>query len=244
LEYRTKAKGAALMTSTWMTLHQNGIKQAYFYRGNNNSATDYQKYGLFAVDGTPTKSALAFGLWAEFSNYQNRIDPSASASNTGLKAMAAQRSDGRIAVLVANSGTSSRDWTVAFSDTRSLSNYNRTLRTVDDSSEITASSVPTSTVFTIAPNTVQLLLLSAAGVVSQSDCLFNWAQSTYSLHLAPPVATSTNYGQYYYRYYSGTGNYLATSAVDNYIYVLGPYSNNVLYKLAPMSDYLENAGCP
>ena len=161
IDQRITAKGAALMTTAWMMLHQNGIRQSYFYRGNNISATDSQQYGLFATDGTANKTALAFGLWSEFTTYQNRIDPSTSATISGLKAMAAQRSDGQIAILVANTGTSSRNWTAAFTDTRNLSNYSMTLRTVDDSAATTTTSVPTGTVFAIAPNTVQLLLATA-----------------------------------------------------------------------------------
>ena len=181
LEYRTKAKGAAIMTATWMTLHQSGIKQSYFYRGNNNDANDYQNYGLFAVDGMPRKTALAFGLWSEFTTYQNRIDPTASTSISGLKAMAAQRSDGQIAILVANTGTSSRSWTTAFTDTRSLSNYNLTLRTVDDNSATTTTSVPAGTVFTIAANTVQLLLLSSTHPSNYSDSWWNANESGWGI---------------------------------------------------------------
>jgi hypothetical protein len=160
LELRAGAKGAALMTATWMTLHQSGIVQSYFYRGNNNDAADLQNYGLFAVDGTARKTALAFGLWSEFTGYQNRIDPGASASLADLKAMAAQDPTGQIAMLVANTGTISRSWTASFTDARRLSSYSRTLRTVDDSSASTTTSTPGETVFSIAPNTVQLLLLS------------------------------------------------------------------------------------
>ena len=53
---------------------------------------------------------------------------------------------------------------------------------------------------------------------------------------------SATFDPYYYRYYSGTGNYLATSS-DNYIYLLGPVSANTILKLAPMSTYLGSAGC-
>jgi len=193
LEYRTKAKGAALMTATWMTLHQSGIKQSYFYRGNNNDANDYQNYGLFAVDGTPRKTALAFGLWSEFTNYQNRIDPTASANISGLKAMAAQRSDGQIAILVANTGTSSRNWTAAFTDTRSLSNYSLTLRTVDDNSATTTTSVPAGTVFTIAPDTVQLLLATTNVVTNPYTGLWwNSNESGWGMSLTQHGSTIAN----------------------------------------------------
>lgn len=79
--------------------------------------------------------------------------------------------------------------------------------------------------------------------VTGSDCLFNWAESTYPQFFTPSKATSATYQQYYYRYYSGTGNYLATSSTDSYIWLLGPVAGSSMLKLAPASDYLGSAGC-
>ena len=76
-----------------------------------------------------------------------------------------------------------------------------------------------------------------------SDCLFNWAERSYSQYFAPSGASSATYQQYYYRYYSATGNYLATSTIDKYIWLLGPVSGNALLKLMPVSDLLGVAGC-
>jgi hypothetical protein len=174
LEYRTKAKGAALNTMSWMYLQQNGIAKAYFYRGNNNSSTDLERYGLFAVDGSATRSALAFALWSEFSTYESRIDPTASATISGLKALAAQRSNGQVAILVANAGTTSANWSAGFTDSRLLSNYALSLSTVDDNNTQTVVSTPTGTVFSIAPNTVQMLVAtpSASPIASTRTALF------------------------------------------------------------------------
>ena len=78
---------------------------------------------------------------------------------------------------------------------------------------------------------------------STSVCLFNWAERSYSQYFAPSGASSATYQQYYYRYYSATGNYLATSTIDKYIWLLGPVSGNALLKLMPVSDLLGVAGC-
>lgn len=156
---RTMGKGAAITTASWIVLQQSGIRQAFLYRANDPSAADHSRYGLFSTDALPRKPALAFSLWSEFAGYGDRIDPSASASVTGLKTLAARRSDGQIAMLVANTGTASQRYTLAFSDSRRLSDYALSLKTVDDSRLLVNVSIPTGTTFEIAPNSVQLLTL-------------------------------------------------------------------------------------
>lgn len=174
LEYRTKAKGAALLTTSWMNLHQNGIRQSFFYRGNDPTLTDQERYGLFSTDGAARKSAQAFALWADFSTNDTRIDPAASASISGLKALAAQRSNGQVAILIANTGTTSVNWSAAFADSRVFSDYALSLRTVDDSTTQTSVSTPTGSVFSIAPNTVQMLVATPASglIASTRSALF------------------------------------------------------------------------
>jgi len=160
---RMKSQGAALNTAAWINLQQQGVTQSYFYRANNPSSTDPEKYGLFTADGIPTKTGLAFSLWSEFAGYSDRIDPVASATVSGLKALAAQRTDGQMAVLVANSGSASKKWTLTFTDTRKLSNYVLSLKTIDDSLALVNVTKPTGTEFEIAANSVQLLTLHATG---------------------------------------------------------------------------------
>ena len=159
---RIQAQGAAINTTAWINLQQQGVTQSYFYRANNPSLIDPEKYGLFTTDGIPTKTGLAFSLWSEFATYSDRIDPLASATVSGLKALAAQRADGQIAVLVANSGTASKKWTLGFADTRKLSSYTLSLKTVDDSHALVNVSSPTSSEIDIAANSVQLLTLHVA----------------------------------------------------------------------------------
>lgn len=103
----------------------------------------------------------------------------------------------------------------------------------------------------IAANQTGNANYNAAGQVTLSitigtrsdDCIFNWAEHTYPQYFSPAGATSANYEQYYYRYYLGTGNYLATSSVDHHVWLLGPVSGNSLLDVGPSSDYLAVSGC-
>ena len=176
VETRTLGKAAAITTTSWINLQLAGIKQAFIYRANDPGVTDHSRYGLFSTEGLARKPALAFSLWSEFAGYTDRIDPSASATVSGLKALAAQRSDGQIAVLVANMGTASKRYTIGFSDTRRLSDYALSLKTVDDSHTLLDVTTPTGTSFDIAANSVQLLTLHVrTGSFSASSTSFGTA---------------------------------------------------------------------
>ena len=78
---------------------------------------------------------------------------------------------------------------------------------------------------------------------SVADCLFNWAERTYSNYFAPAGVASARSDPYSYRYYAGTGNYLATSSADNHIWVFGPSFGNQLLDVGPMTGFLTAAGC-
>jgi hypothetical protein len=78
------------------------------------------------------------------------------------------------------------------------------------------------------------------------DCMFNWAERTFPEFFRPAgSAVSQNLAPYYYRHYSGTDNYLATSSADDHIWVLGPsFPNNGLpLDVAPIATYLPQSGC-
>lgn len=80
--------------------------------------------------------------------------------------------------------------------------------------------------------------------ISQSDCLFNWAEKSYAQYFFPAGAVShTDIPPYTYRHYSGTGNYLAVSSADNNVYVLGPISGNNLLRVGPVTSLLGLSGC-
>jgi hypothetical protein len=84
---------------------------------------------------------------------------------------------------------------------------------------------------------------SASGTLGvPSDCLFNWAEMTYSTQFSPPAASNT-LAPYYYRYYSQTHAYLATSSADNHLYYFGPVSNNSVLDVGALPTWLATAGC-
>ena len=78
---------------------------------------------------------------------------------------------------------------------------------------------------------------------AKSDCLFNWAERTYPEIFGPAGAASANLPPYYYRYYSRTGTYLASSSADSHIWILSPLFGNAPLDVAPLDAYLGVAGC-
>jgi len=76
-----------------------------------------------------------------------------------------------------------------------------------------------------------------------ADCIFNWAERVYPEYFSPARTASVTSGPYYYRYYAGTGNYLATSSADNHIWVLGLSFGNSLLDVGLMTGFLATAGC-
>jgi hypothetical protein len=85
--------------------------------------------------------------------------------------------------------------------------------------------------------------VTSPAFISQSDCLFNWAERNYPDLFAPAGAMSNALAPYYYRHYPQTETYLATSAADNYVYYLGPLSNNSIIDVGALSPWLSTAGC-
>jgi len=78
------------------------------------------------------------------------------------------------------------------------------------------------------------------------DCMFNWAERLFPQFFAPAGgATSQNLAPYYYRHYSGTDNYLATSSADDHVWVLGPSfpNNGQPLDVGAIATYLPQSGC-
>jgi hypothetical protein len=96
----------------------------------------------------------------------------------------------------------------------------------------------------IPAQSLQLIeIRSSSSASSQADCLFNWAESRYPQYFAPAGASSANHAPYYYRYYAGTRNYLASSSADGNVWVLGPMSDNRLLNVGALGGLLATAGC-
>jgi len=87
------------------------------------------------------------------------------------------------------------------------------------------------------------LTVTVATAASRSDCLFNWAERSYPQIFAPAGAASTTYASYYYRYYTGTTTYLATSSANSQLWVLGPATAYGLFDAGPVSSFLTISGC-
>ncbi len=99
--------------------------------------------------------------------------------------------------------------------------------------------------FNAALQVTQSIAVGSSSVGSRSDCLFNWAEKAYAQFFSPAGALSqTNVPPYFYRYYSGTGNYLGISSADNKVYVLGPSWGNKLQQVGLVTSFLPLAGCP
>lgn len=81
---------------------------------------------------------------------------------------------------------------------------------------------------------------STQATVRDEDRVFNWVEKTWAQYFAP-AATSQSLAGYYFRHYPATQSYLATYQDDGFLYYLGPLSNNQVYKVGPLSDWLSQA---
>jgi len=95
------------------------------------------------------------------------------------------------------------------------------------------------------PNSTGIIVPSCASATTMlsSDCLFGWAERSYPQVFAPAGALSATVAPYYYRYYSSTTTYLATSSVDSHLWVFGPASGNSLLDVGSMTTFMNTAGC-
>ena len=78
---------------------------------------------------------------------------------------------------------------------------------------------------------------------TQTDCVFNWAETAYPELLSPAGATSTTQAPYYYRYYPTFNAYLGASSADGHLYYLGPLSKSALLDLGTLSTWLTQSNC-
>ena len=94
--------------------------------------------------------------------------------------------------------------------------------------------------FSAAPQTTQSITVGS----NQYDCIFNWAETNFPQYFSPANSTTANYAPYQYRYYAGTGNYLAISSADMNVWVLGPSFGSSLLNVGTVTNFLTAAGCP
>jgi glycerophosphoryl diester phosphodiesterase len=82
--------------------------------------------------------------------------------------------------------------------------------------------------------------LKTVSNLSPTECLFNWAESSYPTMFAPSGAVSQFSSPFTYRYYSETNIYLGVSSADNHVYYLDAYG---FHDVGPLSGWLTLAGC-
>lgn len=75
-----------------------------------------------------------------------------------------------------------------------------------------------------------------------ADCVFSWGEKTYPELFSPSPATSKTFGDYYYRYYSGTKSYLGTLKSQRLVYV-GVLSNGSILDVGDLATWIKTAGC-
>ncbi len=64
-----------------------------------------------------------------------------------------------------------------------------------------------------------------ADQATQTECLFNWAETNYPALFAPAGSSTAVFTPYAYRHYTATNAYLGVSSVDNHVYYEGPDGN-------------------
>lgn len=89
----------------------------------------------------------------------------------------------------------------------------------------------------------QSVSFSLTNKLSGADCVFNWAENTFPQFFSPARTASATATPYYFRYYTGTANYLATSSADSNIWVLGHDTGNALVDAGPLSTFMTTARC-
>jgi len=89
---------------------------------------------------------------------------------------------------------------------------------------------------------ISLLLLlfinqnTVADNLSDSNQLFDFAESNYSQYFSPPGALTKDAYGYYYRYYTETNTYLGTQ--QNNVFVLGEAFGEGVIKVGVISDFV------
>ena len=78
---------------------------------------------------------------------------------------------------------------------------------------------------------------------TSANCLFSWAEKSFPQFFAPAGSVSQTVAPYFFRFYAGTGNYLATSSVDGHLLAVGPATGGQLVDLGLASSFLSTAAC-
>lgn len=104
-----------------------------------------------------------------------------------------------------------------------------------------AVSADLSRVYVVINGQIQAYRSLAGGNPANQDAdrVFDWLEKSYPSLLASLWQPSQNASGYYFRYYPGTGSYLASYAGK--LFYLGPASNNQIYDLGDLNNWLPQA---
>ena len=88
------------------------MDMAFFFRGNDTSMDLSTFYGLYKADGTPKKSALAFSMFHDMSQFPHRRAIHMRGMEGSLYAIAGEGEEGKVALLVSNISGAAIDYRV------------------------------------------------------------------------------------------------------------------------------------
>jgi hypothetical protein len=160
-----------VISSGWIALQYANIQGAFYYRGNDYGTTQEKagatgsfddQAGLFTSAGEYKPLAHAFKLWSTLTNnYPTLLSTNlpADGSTPDLWAMAAQNSEGNIALLVANPSTTATTFTIQ-ANGQDLSGFTTAIAyQVDDHNDGTAASPLTTATISLPAGAVELIEL-------------------------------------------------------------------------------------
>ena len=105
-------------------------------------------------------------------------------------------------------------------------------------------SATTCTMRSVVPGAFPTITLARPTALKLGEnCIFSWAERIFPQYFSPAGATSSTAGTYYYRYYSDSGNYLASSSIDSHLWAFGPSTGNTLLDIGSTANFLGPAGC-
>ena len=82
----------------------------------------------------------------------------------------------------------------------------------------------------------------AALTNEEMDCLFNWAERSYTQLLVPAAVPSQTLGPYYFRHYVSTQNFLGVNTSNQHVVYLAP-SMGAPADLGEATPFVTAAGC-
>lgn len=189
---RSAGRGAALITASWIKLHENKVDQSLLFRVSDPNPAPADYYGLYDSNQAIKKTGLAFKLWNLLTaTFTQRLTTTLSSGNaTDLTAMGVTDGNGKYAFIIANIGNSAKTWSLTLPNGSTLAATPLTLYTASDALSSFQISSPGSEI-TLPAESVQLALIatSSAGIDARASA----SGSSSNLTLAAQVRPSISY---------------------------------------------------